>query len=100
MVGVLERGFFPHWHQALHAWLTDSNEAACDLEQVTRWYLGWKRLFSEDLLAHEKIRAQINVALDMMNQASSGGGGGVGAGSGVERGAGREARGAGGGGGE
>jgi hypothetical protein len=75
MVGVLERGFFPHWHQALHAWLTDSNEAACDLEQVTRWYLGWKRLFSEDLLAHEKIRAQINVALDMMNQASSGGGG-------------------------
>ena len=89
MVGLLEACFFPKWHRALHTWLAARPEtpeteardpvdpvspAPPDLERVTRWYLGWKSLFSEDLLAHERVRAQINVALDMMNQAAAGGG--------------------------
>jgi len=77
MVGLLEACFFPKWHETLHAWLAPprgSAEPPADLEQVTRWYLGWKALFSEDLLAHERVRAQINVALDMMNQAAAGDG--------------------------
>ena len=77
MVGLLEACFFPKWHRTLHAWLErrpGTEQPPPDLEQVTRWYLGWKSLFSEDLLAHECVRAQINVALDMMNQAAAGGG--------------------------
>ena len=83
MVGLLEACFFPKWHRVLHTWLAARPEteardpvspAPPDLERVTRWYLGWKSLFSEDLLAHERVRAQINVALDMMNQAAAGGG--------------------------
>ena len=77
MVGLLEACFFPKWHRTLHGWLArrpGTEQPPLDLEQVTRWYLGWKSLFSEDLLAHERVRAQINVALDMMNQAAAGDG--------------------------
>ena len=34
--------------------------------------MGWKTVFSEELLGHERMRAQLNVALDMMNQAATG----------------------------
>lgn len=69
MVALLDSRFFPKWQAVLHQWLTS---AAPDLEEVTQWYLGWKSLFSEELLAHERVRRQLNVALDMMNQAVSG----------------------------
>jgi len=39
---------------------------------LRRYNLGWKSLFSEELLAHERMRRQLNVALDMMNQAVTG----------------------------
>ena len=71
MVSLLEAGFFPKWLRVLHAWLSSENP---DLEEVTRWYLGWKSVFSEEILSHERVRTQLNVALDMMNQAAAGGG--------------------------
>ena len=74
VVGLLETKFFPRWLAVLHLWLTDPDPSQRDLESITKWYLGWKTKFSEDLLAHERIRKQINTALDMMNQASGGGG--------------------------
>jgi hypothetical protein len=69
MVSLLEAGFFPKWLRVLHAWLSSENP---DLEEVTRWYLGWKSVFSEEILSHERVRTQLNVALDMMNQAVTG----------------------------
>ena len=75
--GRAARLLLPKWHRVLHTWLAARPETEArdpvspsppDLERVTRWYLGWKSLFSEDLLAHERVRAQINVALDMMSR--------------------------------
>ena len=71
MTQLLESGFFPKFHAALHAYLA---APGLDLEEVTRWYLEWKGAFSEDLLAHERVRRQLNAALDAMNAATTGDG--------------------------
>ena len=68
MVAILEASFFPQWHQVLYHWLM----ASPDFQEVTSWYLGWKSLLPADLQANERIRHQLNVALDMMNQAVEG----------------------------
>ncbi len=39
--------FFPKWHAVLHAWLS----ASPNFDEVTRWYLGWKGLFPEEVRA-------------------------------------------------
>eukprot|EP00898_Chlorokybus_atmophyticus_P006958 jgi/Chlat1/7263/Chrsp58S06898 len=68
MVAIFEQSFFPAWHQVLYHWLSN----APNYDEVVRWYQGWKSLFPVDLQAHERIRAQFTMALDMMNQAVSG----------------------------
>ena len=67
-VALLDTSFFPQWHQVLYRWL----RASPNFDEVTRWYLGWKALLPADLLASERVRQQLNVALDMMNQAVEG----------------------------
>ena len=66
---LLEQHFFPKWHAALHKWLT---AGGANLDEVAQWYIGWKSSFSEELLSHERVRVQLNVALNMMNQAAAG----------------------------
>jgi tuftelin-interacting protein 11 len=68
MAGILETYFFPKWQRILYQWLCSNP----NFEEVTRWYLGWKSVFPSELLANERIRRQLNVALDMMNQAVDG----------------------------
>ncbi|KAK6926215.1 GCF, C-terminal [Dillenia turbinata] len=68
MVTMLEVGFFAKWQQVLYHWLCSNP----NFEEVTQWYLGWKGLLPPDLLANERIRYQLNVGLDMMNQAVEG----------------------------
>ncbi|KAL3695106.1 hypothetical protein R1sor_008757 [Riccia sorocarpa] len=68
MAGMLEAGFFPQWQQVLYQWLC----ANPNFDEVTQWYLGWKSLFPTELLANERIRRQLNVALAMMKQAVEG----------------------------
>ena len=70
-ITLLEQYFFRKWHTALHAWLT---AGSANFDEVTQWYLGWKTVFPDELLAHERMRLQLNMALDMMNQAASGDG--------------------------
>ena len=81
----LAQNFFPKWHAVLHAWLS----ATPNFDEVTRWYLGWKGLFPEEVrtisgpprvrrlashrpvlqvMSHERVRRGFNAALDMMNQ--------------------------------
>ncbi|CAG5136267.1 unnamed protein product [Candidula unifasciata] len=68
LVGMLEKAFFPKWHQVLLAWLTNLP----NYEDITRWYLGWKAQFPENLIGHPLIKEQFNKALETMNRAASG----------------------------
>lgn len=68
MVNLLEFRFFPAWHRVLQHWLANTP----DFNEVTRWYMGWKSLFPQDLVDHERIRAQFNSALNSMNHAVDG----------------------------
>lgn len=68
MAALLDVGFFPKWHQVLYHWLCSNP----NFDEVTQWYLGWKSLLTPDMLANERIRRQLQVALDMMDQAVEG----------------------------
>lgn len=65
---LLEVHFFPKWHTILRHWLANSP----DYDEVTRWYLGWKALFPEDLLHHQRVKTQMNAAMNVMNAAAQG----------------------------
>lgn len=65
MANLLEKNFFPHWQQVLCAWLTHNT----NYEEVTKWYMGWKSMFSEALLNYPVIKEQFRRALDIMNRA-------------------------------
>ncbi|KAM9301513.1 tuftelin-interacting protein 11 [Gastrophryne carolinensis] len=67
LVGLLEKQFFPKWLQVLCSWLgNDPN-----YEEITKWYLGWKSMFSDQILAHPGIKERFNEALDIMNRSVS-----------------------------
>ncbi|KAJ3670835.1 hypothetical protein LUZ60_008261 [Juncus effusus] len=68
MVHLLETEFFSKWNQVLYHWLCSSP----DFNEVMNWYVGWKNLFPEELLANERIRVLFTTGLDMMNQAVEG----------------------------
>ncbi|XP_043831797.1 tuftelin-interacting protein 11 isoform X2 [Dromiciops gliroides] len=67
LVGLLEKNFFPKWLQVLCSWLSNSP----NYEEITKWYLGWKSMFSDQVLAHPSIKDKFNEALDIMNRAVS-----------------------------
>ncbi|XP_054852639.1 tuftelin-interacting protein 11 [Eublepharis macularius] len=67
LVGLLEKHFFPKWLQVLCSWLSNNP----NYEEITKWYLGWKSMFSDQVLAHPSIKEKFNEALDVMNRAVS-----------------------------
>ncbi|KAL4858605.1 Septin and tuftelin-interacting protein 1 [Chlorella vulgaris] len=69
MAALFEQYFFPKWHAVLRHWLANNP----NYDEVTRWYLGWKSLFPQDLLHQERVRVQMSAALNMMNSAADGG---------------------------
>ncbi|MCL7027899.1 hypothetical protein MKW94_009264 [Papaver nudicaule] len=71
MVTMLEVEFFPKWQLVLYHWL----RASPNFEEVTQWYLGWKGIFAAEaaeLLANDRKRYQLDIGLNMMNQAVEG----------------------------
>ncbi|KAF0033803.1 hypothetical protein F2P81_013869 [Scophthalmus maximus] len=72
LVSLLDKNFFTKWLQVLCSWLSNSP----NYEEITKWYLGWKSMFSDVLLAQPLIKEKFNEALDIMNRAVSSGMGG------------------------
>ncbi|KYN43118.1 Tuftelin-interacting protein 11 [Trachymyrmex septentrionalis] len=68
MTGLLDKFFFPKWLQVLALWLNHSP----NYDQVTTWYMGWKGMLNDKLLAEPVIKEHFKKALDMMNRAVSG----------------------------
>ncbi|KAJ6790749.1 septin and tuftelin-interacting protein 1-like protein 1 [Iris pallida] len=68
MVTLLEVGFFSKWQQVLYHWLCSNP----NFNEVMTWYMGWRALFPQELLANERIRMLLTAGLDMMNQAVEG----------------------------
>jgi len=64
---LLDRNFFPKWLNVLCIWLGRNP----NYDEVTKWYLGWKSMFSERLHAHPTIKERFNQALDIMNRSAS-----------------------------
>lgn len=72
MCSLLERHFFPKWLQTLVIWLNQ----APNLDQVSRWYSGWKAQLSSDILDTPTVKEQFNRALGMMQRTLGAGGNG------------------------
>lgn len=62
---LFARFLFPEWLEVLYEWLISNP----DFDEVGNWYLGWKSLFPEDVLANDAVRRNFNAALEMMSAA-------------------------------
>ncbi len=71
VAALLDRHFFPRWLKVLASWLNHSP----DYNEVTSWYQGWKRELAAlpELMAHQQVQACLRQAVEMMNNAVSGG---------------------------
>ncbi|CAM9318795.1 unnamed protein product [Ectocarpus fasciculatus] len=70
MVSILEGEFFPRWLQILSSWLSSESP---EYSEITQWYLGWKSLLPEEMLADERVALYFNHALELMQHVLSGG---------------------------
>lgn len=68
LVSLLDNYFFPKWFSVLRQWLGSDP----DHDEVARWYLGWKSLFPQSVLDNEKVKRQMNIAVNLMNEAAQG----------------------------
>jgi tuftelin-interacting protein 11 len=66
MANILDKYFFPKWMQTLVLWLNQSP----NFDEVSRWYSGWKRLFSEPVLKQTNVSEHFRRALELMSRAT------------------------------
>ncbi|CAG2173962.1 unnamed protein product, partial [Oppiella nova] len=67
MASMLEKNFFPRWLNVLYNWLSNGS----NLDEVSKWYSGWKSMLSSPLLDHPSIKDGLKRALDIMSAFSS-----------------------------
>lgn len=54
-VQILDKFFFPKWIQTLVIWLNQNP----NLDQVSRWYTGWKNILSDDVLKQTTVKGKL-----------------------------------------
>lgn len=69
MTQMLVKYFFPKWMQTLVIWLNQNP----NLEQVSRWYLGWKNQFTEGILQQNTVKEHFRRALELMQRSTGAG---------------------------
>lgn len=67
MTQILVKYFFPKWMQTLVIWLNQNP----NLEQVSRWYLGWKNQFTDDILQQNAVKEHFRRALELMQRSTN-----------------------------
>ncbi|XP_070168890.1 septin interacting protein 1 [Polyergus mexicanus] len=67
MASLLNKFFFPKWLQTLALWLDHSP----NYDQIINWFMGWKSMLSDKLLAEPVIKDYFNKALDMIERAAN-----------------------------
>jgi hypothetical protein len=65
MVALIYNEFFPVWFQTLYNWLTSNPK----LDQVSAWYMEWKKYFPSPIGSDPNIVSLFNIALQMMQSA-------------------------------
>ncbi|XP_054159386.1 tuftelin-interacting protein 11-like [Oppia nitens] len=63
MAAILDKNFFPRWLNVLYNWLTNK----ANLDEVSKWYTGWKSMLSPQLLDHPIVKDSLRRALDIMS---------------------------------
>lgn len=66
MTQLLDKCFFPKWIQTLVIWLNQNP----NLDQVSRWYTGWKTLIPDDILQQTVIKEHFRRALELMHRST------------------------------
>lgn len=66
---ILEREFFTKWFRILGMWILSDD---ADYEEISQWYLVWKKQFPPELLYAPRIKSQFRRALILMNNVVSG----------------------------
>lgn len=66
MTQMLAKYFFPKWLQTLVIWLNQNP----NLEQVSRWYSGWKGQFAEEILQQITVKEHFRRALELMQRST------------------------------
>lgn len=64
MAQLLEKFFFPKWMQTLVIWLNQSP----NLDQVSRWYSGWKNQMSDVVLQQPGIKGTFGLQKILKNE--------------------------------
>lgn len=68
LAAILDKYFFPQFHQVLFQWLQTSR----NYEDILSWFSSWKQAFPDQLNQDVRIREQFRLAMDTMNRAVSG----------------------------
>lgn len=63
---LLDKFFFPRWMQTLVIWLNQNP----NLDQVARWYSGWKSLLTEEVQREVVVKEHMRRALEIMHRAT------------------------------
>ena len=68
MIAILEKSFFPQWHQVLNAWLNTNP----NYQEIQRWYSGWRSLIPASIITHTAIKEKLTEGLMMIDRRISG----------------------------